>query len=125
MFNKIVVGIVSSVVLFACNVNDSTTVPGTDVVSSAPSSVPEAVKTQDTPSTTPVVSPVISSPQAPSTVLPVGGIVTDPLAVPSASVGTSASATSTVSTPVVPNQPAPAQASTPVVTPVSSTTTVK
>lgn len=125
MFNKIVVSIVSSVVLFACNVNDSTTASDADVVSSTLQGAPEALKTQDSPSVTPVANPATSTPHVSSTVSPVGGIVTDPLAVPSVNVGTNASATSTVTAPAALSQPAPVQLGTPVVAPVNSATTVK
>jgi hypothetical protein len=125
MFNKIVVSVISSVVMFACNTSDSTNALDADVVSSSVPVAPEAIKTQDVPSSTPALSPV-TSPSVPSVVNPVaGGVTTDPLVAPSVNTGAAVVGSTSAPAPAAATQPASLQMGSPVVTPVTSTTTVK
>lgn len=101
MFNKIVASVISSVVLFACNVKEDATVDAADVVAvSQDVSAPEASKTEA------VVQPgVITSvpASAPSVATPAGEVAggATPVAAPVANVGVTSGVTSTsTSTPV-------------------------
>ncbi len=114
MFNKIVASVISSVVLFACNVKDDVAVTpvAEDVVSSVEQAAPAApavtddgsVKTTGSVVATPVVAPVVSGEAA--------GGASVPLAAPSTGVGVTSTVTST-----------PASSVSPVVAPTAATVT--
>jgi hypothetical protein len=96
MFNKIVASVISSVVLFACNVKEDATVDAADVVAvSQDVSAPEASKTEA------VVQPgvITSVPAAtPSVATPAGEVAggAAPLVAPAAGAGAASGVTSTV-----------------------------
>lgn len=120
MFNKIVASVISSVVLFACNMKEEAAVNAADVVAESQSvSTPEASKTEAVvqPGTiTPV--PSVSTP-APSVATPAGEALggATPLATPVVNVGVTSNSVST-STPVSTGLTAGA----PVTAPVTSST---
>jgi hypothetical protein len=106
MFNKIVASVISSVVLFACNVKDDVvaTPAAEDVVSSVEQAAPAAPAVTDDKSvnaSAPVVAPV--APVATPVVSgEVAGGASVPLAAPSTGVGVTSTVTSTPATSVSP-----------------------
>lgn len=102
MFNKIVASVISSVVLFACNMKEDAAVDAADVVAESQGvSTPEASKTEAVVQPGVVTSvPSVLNP-APSVATPAGEVVggAAPLATPVVNVGVTSGATSTL-TPV-------------------------
>lgn len=130
MFNKIVASVISSVVLFACSVKDSSSdgdvTSAVDVVSSAPTPAPEAVKTQDLPTVTPVTTPTVTSPDQNTNPVSTEGTVNGG-ASPSVTPSPNANVTSTASpgSMATSTTPMDAPSAAPTVTSPAATSTVK
>ena len=107
MFNKTIVSIVSSLVMFACNVKDDTPPPVDDVVSSVTDVAAEQPKSSPVTPTVPVVTPI-----------PAAGDAV-PLTASGVSAGMTAPTTQTPPVAIIPvqSQPVPAPQGSSVVAP--------